>query len=284
MLIDIILIAVALLALIIASISDLKTREVPDWLSYGLMAAGIGIRLIYALSSQTWSFFLYGLIGLASMIVLGSLLYYTRQWGGGNAKLLMGLGAVFATRPTFLSGDWPFLADFFVNLVVIGALYGFLWSFILFLKNRKKVFSEMKKVMQRKKILRLVFSTICLILFIVVIFLFSGIQRLIFLIVLAVIFFGFYFLILLRAVEKVCMFRYISPFKLTEGDWIAKDVRINQRVVCKSTSLGITKKQISLLKKSKVKKVLVKEGIAFVPSFLLALIFTLILGNVLFLI
>ncbi|GIU69536.1 MAG: hypothetical protein KatS3mg002_0772 [Candidatus Woesearchaeota archaeon] len=41
--------------------------------------------------------------------------------------------------------------------------------------------------------------------------------------------------------------------------------------------LGISKEQIELLKKSKIKKVLVKEGIPFIPAFLIAFILTMIM-------
>ena len=47
--------------------------------------------------------------------------------------------------------------------------------------------------------------------------------------------------------------------------------------------LGISKSKIRKLvefyKKGKVRKILIKEGIPFVPSFLMAYIFTLIFGN-----
>ena len=70
--------------------------------------------------------------------------------------------------------------------------------------------------------------------------------------------------------------------KLTEGDWIAKDVVVKGKKICGPKDLGISRKQISRLSKLNIKKVLVKYGMPFVPSFLLAFIITLLWGNIIF--
>ncbi|MEK6938658.1 MAG: prepilin peptidase, partial [Nanoarchaeota archaeon] len=85
------LIVVTLFALIIASYCDLKWREVPDWISYGLIFAALGIRAIFSLSSG-WEIFISGALGFGVFLGLSCLLYYSYQWGGGDSKLLMGMG------------------------------------------------------------------------------------------------------------------------------------------------------------------------------------------------
>ena len=98
----------------------------------------------------------------------------------------------------------------------------------------------------------------------------------------------FYLWLGVKAVENSCMLKYVSPEKLTEGDWIAKDIKIGGKYIAGPKDLGIEKKQIKklmeLYKKRKVKKVLIKEGIPFVPSFLIAFILTIIFGNLMFII
>ena len=83
------------------------------------------------------------------------------------------------------------------------------------------------------------------------------------------------------------MLKYVTPDKLTEGDWIAKEVKVNGKYITGPKDLGIEKKQIrklvSLYKKKKVKKILIKEGIPFVPSFFIAYLVTLMFGNLLLL-
>ena len=70
------------------------------------------------------------------------------------------------------------------------------------------------------------------------------------------------------------MKKYYPIPKLTEGDWIAEDVKVNGKIICSPKDLGISKEQIKKLKHHNIKKVLVKEGIPFVPSFLIAFVVT----------
>ena len=97
----------------------------------------------------------------------------------------------------------------------------------------------------------------------------------------------FYLWIIMKSVESSCMLKLVNPKKITEGDWIAKVIKVNGKYIAGPKDLGIEKKQIKKLiqlhKKRKIKNVLVKEGIPFVPSFLIAYIVTLVLGNLVFL-
>ena len=83
------------------------------------------------------------------------------------------------------------------------------------------------------------------------------------------------------------MLKYVLPKQLTEGDWIVKEIKIGGKYITGPKDLGIEKKQInkliSLYKKKKVNKILIKEGIPFVPSFFIAYVVTLIFGNLVFL-
>ena len=80
------------------------------------------------------------------------------------------------------------------------------------------------------------------------------------------------------------MHKLVDPEKLTEGDWIVNDVKVDGKYICGPKDLGIEmqqiKKLIALKKRGKIRKVLMKEGIPFVPSFLLAFAVTIFLGNI----
>ena len=60
------LIAVGLIAVIFASIQDLKKREVTNWISFSLIVFALGFRFFYSLFSgesfQDLNFFYYGLL------------------------------------------------------------------------------------------------------------------------------------------------------------------------------------------------------------------------------
>ena len=88
-----------------------------------------------------------------------------------------------------------------------------------------------------------------------------------------------YLWLMITCVEKVHMIKQIKVSKLTEGDWVIKPVEKNKKVIYEPSKTGLTKEDIMLLKKNKISRVTVKEGIPFVPSFLIAYIVTLILGN-----
>ena len=61
---------------------------------------------------------------------------------------------------------------------------------------------------------------------------------------------------------------------------ITKDIKINGKIIYNSKSIGIEKKQIEILIKSNIKRVTVKEGFAFAPAFLIGVIISLILKEI----
>ena len=44
-----IVVMVCLAGLVIGAITDIRTREVPDWINYSLIAAGVGFNLIFSI-------------------------------------------------------------------------------------------------------------------------------------------------------------------------------------------------------------------------------------------
>ena len=277
MIADTLLIIIGIAGLSIASLIDIKTKEIPDWLNYSMIASGLGIRLIYSTTINDYSFFLYGLLGAAILFVIGSIMYYTKQWGGGDAKLIAALGAIFATVPN----QRFFLVSLLINIIIIGAVYGMVFVIALALKNYKKFKLEYKNtaVKNKKQKKSYMFITISLIL--VAILFKSSAIRIIFIVLAVLVLSNFYLLLMIRSVEKIVLFKHIPTSRLTEGDWIAKNIYINKKLVYNKDSPGVNKKQLSIIKKSKIKEVLIKDGIPFVPSILIAAVLTLVFGNLL---
>src|SRR3989338_7475523 len=75
------IIGITLISLLIASYTDIKTREVPDWLNYSLIAVGIGIHAMQSIISLDWHPLVYSLLGFGAMFLLAYLMFYTGQWG-----------------------------------------------------------------------------------------------------------------------------------------------------------------------------------------------------------
>jgi len=271
----------AFISLVIASITDIKTREVPDWLNYGLIIFGLGSRLIYSIALSDINFFLYGLAGFFVFFIIANIMFYSAQWGGGDSKLLMGLGAVIGLNFNF--NEMPFLLIFWINIILIGAIYGLFWSFAVAFRNRKRFLKDFKIRAKKLAKIRRFLLIICLAVLLSAFFIDAASTRVLLVVLVFSLLSIFYISIFVKSVEKVCMLKLVEPEKLTEGDWIARDVIVKKKRICGPKDLGIEKKQIrqliELKRKGMVKKILIKEGIPFVPSFLAAFIVTLLFGN-----
>ncbi|MEA2037311.1 MAG: prepilin peptidase [Nanoarchaeota archaeon] len=285
-----ILAVVAIVVLIIATITDLRTREVPDWLSYGLVFLGLGINLIFSLIYWDYSFIVNSLAGFTLFLILALAMFYTGQWGGGDSKVLIGLGALIGLDIMFFkSWEIPFLFDFFINILLVGALYGLLWSLSLIFRNLKGFRREFKKILVKGKVKRFkrILFAFVIVMLLLALYKSGSILSFVFVSILVVSLVIFYLGIAVKAIEKACMVKSVVPSKLTEGDWIVKDIKHKGKYICGPKDLGIEKKQIrelvKLYKQNKIKRVLIKEGIPFVPSFLFAYVLTLFFGNLLFL-
>jgi len=284
--------AVCLAGLLVGTYTDIRTREVPDWINYGLIFSGFGIAIIYSIVYWNLSYILKSIAGFGLFFIIAYVMYYTGQWGGGDSKMIMGIGALVGISiwPFDIStlylwyGNLPFLLSFMIYSMIFGAIYGLVWSSVLAYRKRKRFITEFKEKLQDRSIV--ITKTLLLVIIIAGIlgsFLLPSQLRVLVLIALLLAGVTFYLFIFIRAVEKVCMLRYIEPEKLTVGDWIAKEVKVGKEIICGPKDLGIEKKQIERLielkKKGKVKKVMIKEGIPFVPSFLAAFLISLFLGS-----
>lgn len=271
------------IALFIGSITDLKTREVPDWVNYGLVLSGLGLNLLFSIIYSSNSFIINSILGLAIFFGIAYIMFYAGQWGGGDSKMLMGIGAMVGIDVGLPKQQ--FLAGFLANALFIGALYGLLWSILLAFKNRKKFSKEFKKILVGKKIMKAKKLILVFLIALLILLFFANVHyiRISILSLALLLLTGFYLWVFVKAIEKSSMYKLVEPNKLTEGDWIVNDVYANKKYICGPKDLGIEKKQIrqlaELYKKKKVGKILIKEGIPFVPSFFVAFIVTFIFGN-----
>lgn len=284
--ISLIPLSIVFIGLLIGTYTDIKTREVPDWLNYGLIVTGLSLGLLYSVIFLEWSYFINSLIGFAVFFIIAVVMFYSGQWGGGDSKMIMGLGALIGLDVSFK--EFPFLIGFFINALLIGAVYGIIWSLVLAVKHKNKFLKEIKKTLTNKKVVSARrYLLIASLIFLIIVFFIEDLSlKLPMLGLVLVAFITFYVWIFIKVVEKAAMLKYVKPAELTEGDWIAQDVIIDGKKICGKKELGIEKKQIrrlvNLYKKKKIKKILIKEGIPFVPSFLIAFIVSLFFGNVFF--
>ncbi|HIH23880.1 TPA: prepilin peptidase [Candidatus Woesearchaeota archaeon] len=262
-----ILLIMTFIALAIAAYRDIKVREVPDTVSIGLIAIGLLGGLCIAIISRTPMLFITHIYGLLVGALVGTIMYYSRQWGGGDAKLLMGIGAAigFTTKQ-------PMLLEFIILLVLCGAAYGLcvtLW--LALITHRKRFLPVFKETLRSRAVHR---SRIGLVLLgtasVIALFFVDTDMRILIGFTLLGAYLLTYLWIFSKAVERGVMVKEYKVAKLTEGDWIAHDVKSGGKIIVRKDTPGITAAEIALLKRRNIRTVMVKEGIAFVPAFLIA--------------
>lgn len=255
------LICLGLVWIVFATVQDIRTREVANWLNFSLIVFALGFRFFYSLFQSDFGFFYQGLIGLGIFFVLGNALYYGRIFAGGDAKLMIALGAVLPFSEIFKTNLKIFIGFFFIFLIV-GALYGLVASVYLGLRNFKELKKEFSKRLKTKRKLFYPVMILGLVLmgvgFVESLFFYLG----------TIVFVLPYFYLYAKAVEEVCMVRKVKIKDLTEGDWLYKDLKVGNKVV-KASWDGLSKKDVELIKK-KYKEVKVKYGVQFVPVFLIS--------------
>lgn len=263
--------------ILLASVQDINEREVDNWLSYSLIIFAFGFRFFYSwfmldfslgVSLEDFWFFYQGIFGLGIFFILGNLFYYSRVFAGGDAKLLFALGAVIPIFNSFVD-NLRLMFVFILFLFVVGAIYSLIGSFYFSFRNFKNFKLEFKKLLIKNK-KSFVFGNLIALLILLMgfyegFFIIFGILILVFV----------WLLIYSKAIEESAMVKELGVGKLREGDWLYKDVVVNGRKI-KATWDGLTKKDIQLIQKHK-KNIKIKEGVPFVPVFLIAFILFFIL-------
>jgi Flp pilus assembly protein protease CpaA len=255
------LIVLALVWIIFATVQDLKQREVADWLNFSLIIFALGFRFFYSLfNSLNFDFFYQGLIGLGIFFIIGNLLYYCRIFAGGDAKLMISLGTILPFS-TILFINFKIFLYFLLGFFFIGAIYGLIWSIVLSLKNFTKLKIQFSKQFRKNKIKIYSFMLFG------IIFMILGFMQDLFFIIGILIFISVYLFIYAKAVDETCMVKKIKVKDLREGDWLYKNFKIGKKLI-KADWEGLNKKDIKLIQKN-CSVVLIRQGIPFVPVFLI---------------
>jgi hypothetical protein len=238
-------------------LQDLKRREVDNWLNLFLMIGGIVFVFFGAILSRDFDVIFHFGVLLVVMFGVMNLFYYGRVFAGGDAKLLVAMTAFFIGASFY--GSLVSIGIFLFFLMLSGSVYGLIYSGFLYYRNFNKVNLEMGRIVRSFGIWHLAFGSVILIVlgFVNFVFLLSGILMFLFL--------GLY--VFSKGLENVSMIREVLGSELREGDWLVDDVGVGEKVV-RADWDGLSLEDIDLLKRKK--RVLIKEGLPFVPAFLIA--------------
>ncbi len=266
---------------IIAAIWDLKTTEVPDQLSYIMIAIALlfyGYQSVVELSF--WPILNSLIYGLA-FLGFGAFMYYIGQWGGADSWILAAVGFLLPAAPQgFTSTILPFSVSYFINLFIVGAVYMMLYAFVFALRN-KAVLSGFVSDLKASANVLAIGSVGLLVLFYVtglnITKIFYGevdFARAFYISLYPLLSVGVLYVVwrFAKSVEMHGFRKKVSVSKLKVGDMLLSERRL----------IGITEEQIKALKKSGKRYVEIKDGVRFAPAFPLALLVTLSYGDLIF--
>ena len=228
-------------------ITDIKQREVPDYISF----LALWISIVYTLIYRN-HFTLYLYIFSFIFFILGYLLMKFKVVGMGDIKILIPLFLLLGTASPLL-----ILYFFFLSLI-IGGIYGLIYVIILYIKSKKRI--KINFYIHLYHIFLIIVSLIFLINRNIYGFFFLWV------LIFSVVF--LYIKPLLIFAEKNLFITKKSVNELVDGDWIylnRKDIEKNKLILYNS------KKRINK------KYVYVKEGIAFIPPIFLSYILLILL-------
>ena len=249
-----------LIGILIATFQDIKRREVDDWLNLFLIFSSFTYLFFVSFYLKDPSIFFQGTFLLLFLLFIMNVFYYGRVFAGGDAKLLLSMTVLFIGVSFYES--LINVGIFVLFLFISGSVYGIFYSSVLYIRNYDKVNKKLKKNFWTEEN-KFIFI-------LGLIFMFSGAYFYFILFIIGILIFIFPILLSLsRALEEGCMVRFVKGSELKEGDWLVDEIRIGKKIVRPSFE-GLSKKETSLMKNLKLVKI--KEGIPFVPAFLIAYI------------
>lgn len=296
--------------LFIGAIFDLRTTEVPDWVSALGIGSGLLMHAIASLTSGnleplTWSLG----VGLVFSIY-GWGMYFLGMWGGADAFAMSVLG--FAAPYSIQGVSMLYPVNLFLNILLAGFIYTLGFAFYRALKHPTIIQSFMQRLQGDSS--RIMVEILLAALFSGIIY-FLGMEGLVYFAAMVSLVFLYRFL---KVLENESLSQQIGIDELEEGDVIGLEnldigaarkkgglgralesvrkfvqglgfsrfssiLKDAEERVGYPEVVGVSEDEIHELRNSGVETVEVREGARFVPVFAIALFVTDVFGGGIFL-
>jgi Flp pilus assembly protein protease CpaA len=255
-------IAIALTGSLLAGWIDLKTTEIPDSITFGMIFLGLLIHGIESYVIGSIDPFILSLTITLFFAAFSLIMYFSGMWGGGDGALLTGIGALLANYGMTV-GYMPFPIVFLVTVFGVGFVYSTLYMFV-FAVSTPGIRKDFAQKIRTDKL-----SIDAMILG----FLFLGYSvfaRMDFMFVapITVLLMLPIFAKFTKSVEEN-FYMNISTKELREGDMLGEN--IPKLGLFKHHIRGLTKQEVLKIRK-KMKTVIIREGIRYGPVFFLSLL------------
>ena len=280
-----VLIGIAIIFLTLDSIIDLMTGEIPEKLTLGLATIIILIATVHTLYYLNPAYVGYAAIVGIAYYIMGYVLFWLGQWGGGDVKMITGIGCVFGYLDA-LGYSWinttitPYYITYFINMAVIATPYAVIYTIILGLLNPHIFKTYIHEFKRHKIILACILSfahTIASLYynqhFLAIVYMLLPIFALA--------------SVYLKVVEKNLLCKTVSVKELQEGDIVAEDIFDgDEKLADKKNIEGITEEQLikicELVAHGKLHSdIKIKWGVKFGPTLFLSFLVTIWFGNLL---
>jgi len=255
----------ALIASAAAGLWDLKTTEVPDEIPVVMSAVGLFYWCVASLQAESIYPFAVSLASGMAFLAPGLILYKAGKWGAADAWVP---ASVMFLLPIY--GGKMMLADYAFNFFVVSSAYMIVYSIILGAMNRHVFPLFVKDFVASRSALMMILGYAVIVAILAYLFVQKGAS-------LAPLGYSFASVAFLVAfwryatvVEANVFRKTIDAARVREGDVLEDMIWI-----------GLTKAQAEDVRK-KGGKVVIKEGVRFVPVFSLTLAATLLYGNLVF--
>ncbi len=272
---EFVLLAIGIVGFGLAGYWDLRYTEFPDWLPYSMIILTLFVRGIFAFVGNDWWILGNAVFVGVAFLSLGLLLYFSKQWGDGDAWLLGALGFLFPSQifGVVTTTFFPFPLTLLFNFLLVSLVYLIIYSIFLGIKNRdvnRKYLEFLRKEKRRLVGLSVFFFAVSWFFAFFTYFWFSFELNYTMILLPFLLTFILFFSYYAKTVEKYLFKRSIRTSELKEGD-----------VILDGRWRGLTKREIMGIRR-KNKYVWVKEGVRFAPVFVITMLISLFYGDLLF--
>jgi len=270
---ELLLLAIGVIGFGLAAYWDVKTTEFPDWLPYFIIVASLIAKAGFSFVTGNFSLLIDGIVIGVAFLAFGLLLYYTKQWGDGDAWLLGALGFVFPTSlPAASTLLMPLPVMLLFNFFFVAFFYLILYSLVVGIMS-ENTYTKFKK--ELKGDAKAIVTPI-------IVFAGAAVGALIYLNALTLVPLELAALIASLPVVFAALILFMRYGRFVENNLFRRKIPVS-RLKVGDVPVGerwrvLTRKEVTALKK-KGGHIWIKEGVRFAPVFIITLLLTYFYGN-----
>jgi len=274
-------VAAASLFMLVASAYDLKYGEIPDRVNFAFSLVMVAAAVALSFQASDYGILLNTLSVGFGYFAVAYVLYLLGQWGGGDVKLLLGLGCALGLLNS-LGFQWnapfmPYYILYFIDMGLVVMPYALVYMLLLSI-SRPEVFGVFWFNAKKAKTFFHLFLAVTLP---IVLYGLSGFSFfLLFSLLLPLFVLSSIFL---KTSEDVLLTKAVDVSRLSEGDALAEDLYVEGKAIALRRQIeGVDGKQLELIRALAVEnkipsRLKIRWGVKFAPiilvSFLLAVRF-----------